>query len=106
SSSLELGPAHYGDTSLPGEPGTVGIAGHRTTYGAWFRHIDDLRRGDEIVLTMPYGRFTYVVQGHRIVPASGQHAFNGVGYDRLVLSACHPRFSASHPSPGEAPSNT
>ena len=45
---------------------------------------------------MPYGRFTYVVQGHRIVPGSRRHAFDGVGYDRLVLSACHPLFSASH----------
>ena len=96
SSSLELGPAHYTETSLPGEPGTVGIAGHRTTYGAWFRHIDDLKKGDRITLTMPYGQFVYTVQGHRIVPSDRKHAFNGVGYDRLVLSACHPLFSATN----------
>jgi len=35
---------------LPGENGTVGIAGHRTTYGAPFRRIDELDRGDKIVV--------------------------------------------------------
>ena len=94
--SLREGPAHYRETVLPGAHGTVGIAGHRTTYLAPFRHVDDLRRGDPIVLTMPYGRFTYRVEGTRIVLAGDTDAFRGVGYDRLVLSACHPLYSASH----------
>ena len=37
---LRKGPGHYADTPLPGEPGTVAIAGQRTTYGAPFRTID------------------------------------------------------------------
>ncbi|MGH2952751.1 MAG: sortase domain-containing protein [Solirubrobacterales bacterium] len=42
--SLRKGPGHYPDTGLPGERGTVAIAGHRTTYGAPFRHIDEIER--------------------------------------------------------------
>lgn len=59
--SLKKGPGHYTETPLPGQKGnwTVGIAGHRTTYGAPFRHIDKLEKGDKIVFTAPYGRFTY-----------------------------------------------
>ena len=64
---LRRGPGHYPDTPLPGQRGTVAIAGHRTTYGAPFHDVDDLRRGDAIVLSMPYGRFTYRVQRTRIV---------------------------------------
>ena len=93
--SLRKGPAHYTETPLPGEQGTVGVAGHRTTYLAPFRDIDALRRGDRIVLTMPYGRFTYSVEGHRIVPAGATDAFRTVGYQRIVLSACHPLYSSS-----------
>ena len=63
------GPGHYPATPLPGQRGTVAIAGHRTTYGAPFHDVDDLRRGDPIVLAMPYGRFTYRVQRTRIVAA-------------------------------------
>ena len=61
-------PATTPATPLPGQRGTVGIAGHRTTYGAPFRRIDKLRPRDEIVVVMPYGRFTYRVERTRIVP--------------------------------------
>jgi sortase A len=93
---LQKGPGHYPDTSLPGLDGTVAIAGHRTTYLAPFRHIDDLKPGDQIVLEMPYGRFTYKVQRTRIVKPSAVWITRSVGYPRLVLSACHPLYSASH----------
>jgi LPXTG-site transpeptidase (sortase) family protein len=93
--SLRKGPGHYRQTALPGMGGTVGIAGHRTTYEAPFRRLDDLKRGDTITLRMPYGRFTYSVDGHRIVPSGYKDAFTGQGGERLVLSACHPLYSAS-----------
>ena len=73
----------------------MAIAGHRTTFGAWFRHIDQLRPADPIVLNLPYGRFTYRVQRTRIVSPSAFWITKNVGYDRLVLSACHPLFSAT-----------
>jgi sortase A len=93
--SLRKAPGHYRGTVLPGQAGSVGIAGHRTSYGAPFRHVDRLEAGDRIVLTMPYGRFTYRVQGSEIVPPGRSEAFQRVSYQRLVLSACHPLYSAS-----------
>jgi sortase A len=94
-SSLEKGPGHYPGTALPGLGQTVAIAGHRTTYLAPFRHIDELKPGDRIVVTMPYGRFTYLVQYHRIVLPTALWVTKNVGYDRLVLSACNPLYSAA-----------
>jgi sortase A len=93
--SLEKGPGHYPATSFPGLGQTVAIAGHRTTYLAPFRHIDALRPGDRIVLTMPYGRFTYLVEYHKIVLPTALWVTRNVGYDRLVLSACNPLYSAA-----------
>jgi sortase A len=95
-SDLQKGPGHYPDTPLPGLQGTIGIAGHRTTYLAPFRHIDNLKPGDSIELEMPYGLFTYKVQRTRIVKPSAVWITQPVGYPRLVLSACHPLYSASH----------
>ncbi len=92
---LRTGPGHYPATPLPGQRGTVAIAGHRTTYGAPFHDIDDLRRGDRIELAMPYGRFTYRVERTRIVPPTATEVTDRVSYDRLVLSACHPLYSAA-----------
>jgi sortase A len=92
--SLRRGPGHYAGTALPGEPGTVGLAGHRTTYGAPFRHLDALDRGDPIIIKMPYGTFTYKVEGTRIVKPSDVSALRAIGRQRLALTACHPLYSA------------
>ena len=93
--SLRKGPGHYEDTPLPGEKGTVGIAGHRTTHGAPFRDIDKLDRGDEVVVEMPYGTFFYSVERTRIVEPTQTEVKRPVGYNRLLLSACHPLYSAA-----------
>ena len=113
--SLQKGPGHYasgevgasasgavgsaGGTSdgsaFPGQGKTIGIAGHRTTYLAPFRHIDQIQPGDRIYLEMPYANFTYVVQKHAIVDPSDVGIVRDVGYERLVLTACHPLYSAA-----------
>ena len=105
--SLQKGPGHYtasededtrrrGDGSaFPGQGKTVGIAGHRTTYGAPFNRLDDLEPGDEITVGMPYATFTYEVEKLEIVDPNEIEVVKNVGYERLVLSACHPLYSAA-----------
>jgi sortase A len=93
--SLRKGPGIYDEVPFPGAPGTTAIAGHRTTYLAPFRGIDQLRRGDEITLEMPYARLEYAVERRRIVAPTELSVIKRVGYDRLVLSACHPLYSAA-----------
>jgi sortase A len=94
-SDLRRGPGTLDQTPLPGVGGTTAIAGHRTTYGAPFRHVDELEPGDRITVEMPYATFTYRVQRTRIVAPDAVKVLRDVGYDRLVLSACHPLFSAA-----------
>jgi sortase A len=92
---LREGPGLIAGSPLPGQGGTTAIAGHRTTYGAPFRSLDALRRGDAITLRLPYGTFRYAVESWRIVQAGDLSVLRRVGHDRLVLSACHPLFSAA-----------
>lgn len=92
---LRKGPGIYPQTPFPGVPGTTAIAGHRTTYGAPFRKIDQLEADDEIVVDMPYGRFTYEVEKRLIVDPGATWVIRKVDHDRLVLSACHPLYSAA-----------
>ena len=95
-SDLESGPGVYSETNFPGIAGTTAIAGHRTTYLAPFRDINELSPGNHILLDMPYAHFVYTVTGHRIVdPGDVRAAIDQVGYSRLVLSACTPLFSAA-----------
>ncbi|MDP9483790.1 MAG: class E sortase [Chloroflexota bacterium] len=106
--SLQKGPGHYtledttpelrelGDGSaFPGQGQTIGIAGHRTTYLAPFRKIDEIQPGDEITLRMPYGTFTYEVSKHEIVDPDAVEIVENVGHEQLVLTACHPLYSAA-----------
>jgi sortase A len=45
---------------------------------------------------MPYAVFVYRVQRTRVVDPGDVGIVRPVGYDRLVLSACHPLYSAAH----------
>jgi sortase A len=101
---LKLGPGHYPETPLPGQAGNVGIAGHRTTYGAPFGDIDQLRPGDEIRVQTVQGDFVYQVivaeeadpgVGHFIVTPDRVDVLDDMGDNRLTLTACHPRYSAA-----------
>jgi sortase A len=93
--ALKKGPGRYPDTALPGQGETIGIAGHRTTYGAPFRRIDELGEGDRIAVEMPYGTFEYEFEKSRIVEPTAVGIVRNVGSERLVLTACHPLYSAA-----------
>ena len=93
--SLQRGPGHYPQTVFPGLGQTVAIAGHRTTYLAPFRRINELGHGDKIILTLRYARFTYSVQRVQIVTPTSWWIIRNHRYERLVLSACTPLYSAA-----------
>ena len=94
--TLKRGPGRYLPSAMPGEGELVYIAGHRTTYGAPFSRIDKLRKGDRVLVELPYGTFSYVITGHRIVPSNELSVLRSKGHEQLVLQACHPRFFATH----------
>ena len=62
--TLRRGIGHIPGTALPGQPGNVGLAGHRDTF---FRALKDLRVNDEIRFSTPRGDFRYEVESLRIV---------------------------------------
>lgn len=101
---LKKGPGHYAGTPMPGLSGNVGLAGHRTTWGAPFHRIDELLPGDQITMEMPWGEAVYEVighvgddgveRGHFIVDPSDVWVLDQDGGDRLTLTSCHPKYSA------------
>jgi len=93
--TLQTGPGRYLSTPLPGRGSTTAVAGHRTTYGAPFNRVDHLENGDRIRVEMPYGAFTYEVEGHEVVSPERFEVTRPVGYERIVLTACHPEYSAA-----------
>ncbi|MGB4441193.1 MAG: class E sortase [Coriobacteriia bacterium] len=91
---LRRGPGWIDWSDLPGPTGTCGISGHRTTYGAPFRRIDELAPGDTIDLYSPYRRYRYEVTRTLVVTPDQVEVVASTEPPTLTLTACHPPFSA------------
>lgn len=94
--SLRNGPGRDGRTFMPGEGELVYVAWHRTTYTAPFSRIDRLRRGDVVVLEVPYATFEYGISRHEVVRKDAVDRLQSRGREELRLQASHPRFLSSH----------
>ncbi len=92
--AINRGPSQWPGTALPGQLGNMVIAGHRTTHGAPFRHLDSLVPGDEIIFRMDGTKYVYrVVETLIVLPTDTWIADQD--YSRTVtLFACHPAGSA------------
>jgi sortase A len=93
---LRKGPGHYPDTPLPGQPGNAAIAGHRTTYGAPFYNLDQLKPGDPIFITTRTGaNIEYDVVKTDVVRPDDVSVVAPTTDNRLTLTTCNPRYSAA-----------
>jgi sortase A len=99
---LKKGPGHYPRTALPGAIGNMVISGHRTTYGAPFNRVDELKAGDPIVLETRDTWFTYRVTSKQVVAPTAVEVTYAVPGDKtatptkplLTLTTCNPKYSA------------
>lgn len=93
--TMRRGVGHIDGTALPGEPGNVGLAGHRDTV---FRGLRRIKVADRIVLTTPDGSFEYVVENLRTVQPSQVEVLDPSPYPTLTIVTCFP-FDFIGPAP-------
>lgn len=99
----DLGIGHYPETQMPGELGNFAVAAHRTTHGAPFKQIADLRIGDKLYVQTPDGWYTYAFRSLEYVWPTGVEVLEPVPQapgvaplDRVItLTSCNPMFSAA-----------
>jgi LPXTG-site transpeptidase (sortase) family protein len=91
---LNKGPGWYEESALPGQ-GNTAIAGHRTMYGSWFRHLDSLIAGDEIKLTFDNWVYSYKVERFFIIANNDWSVIDPTTTPTLTLTTCHPVGSAA-----------
>jgi sortase A len=87
SQTLRLGVGHIKGTALPGEPGNIGIAGHRDTY---FRDLRDIRNGDEIQIQTTTGQVSYEVDSMQIVAPGDTGMLASTTRSTITLVTCYP----------------
>ena len=85
--ALTLGPGHLQYSAIPGDVGNSVIAGHRDTF---FRHISELKTGDDIYVERRGRQFHYVVTGKRVVQPSDLSVLDSSSEARLTLITCYP----------------
>ncbi len=88
--TLNHGPGHWPGSASPGQVGNMVVAGHRTSHGAEFRHIDRLVPGDVVTFTTPDGVFDYTVIGTDIVGPDAMWIIDPSDTPTATLFACHP----------------
>ncbi|MGF1662523.1 MAG: class E sortase, partial [Kineosporiaceae bacterium] len=99
---LQRGPGRIPGTAVPGEGANSVVAGHRTTWGAPFARLDEMRLGDRVVWTTTSGSITYEVVAAAsgapvavVSPTDRSVTEQRPGLDAVTLVTCHPRFSAA-----------
>jgi sortase A len=85
--TLRLAVGYIPGTALPGDPGNLGLAGHRDTF---FRKLRDINPDDEIRIVTEDGVFTYHVERTTIVMPEDVWVLNPTNYPTLTLVTCYP----------------
>ncbi|MBD0689205.1 class E sortase [Streptomyces sp. CBMA123] len=97
---------HYPGTGMPGDQaGNFALAAHRNTHGEPFRYINELGKGDKVVVETAAGYFTYEITGGiPQTPPSNVSVIkpvpNGSGYTGpgryITLTTCTPEFTSKY----------
>lgn len=95
---IEKAPGHYTDSAMPGEKGNFAVAGHNVS--AIFRHIDELKQGDKIVVETAKKFYVYEITGNKIVkptnldvvaPVPNEPGVKPTDEDRwFTMTTCYP----------------
>jgi sortase A len=86
--TLRLAVGHIPGTAWPGEPGNMGLAGHRDTF---FRRLRDIRPDDEIRVVTAAGTYVYKVSRTLVVEPRDVWVLDDAGNESLLtLVTCYP----------------
>ena len=85
--TLRRAAGHIEGTPLPGEPGNIGIAGHRDTT---FYPLRKLETGDRLSLTTASRIFEYEVRDTWIVEPEDVHVLDPTTAAAITLVTCYP----------------
>ncbi|WP_442599673.1 class D sortase [Neobacillus sp. D3-1R] len=86
--ALEKGVGYYEGTALPNQHDQIVLSGHRDTV---FKRLGKLKIGDELVVEMPYGSFTYIIEETFIVEANDRTVIHSTApVEKLTLTTCYP----------------
>jgi sortase A len=86
--ALERGVGYYEGTALPDQQNQIVLSGHRDTV---FKRLGELQIGDEVIVEMPYGKFTYIIEETFVVEADDRTVIRPTApIEKLTITTCYP----------------
>ena len=86
---LAIAPGHIPGTPLPGEAGNSVISAHRDTF---FRHIYELKKGDDVIVRRLGKVYTFTVTGKKITNPDDVSVMRPTTESQLTLITCYPTY--------------
>ena len=87
---LKKGVGHHLDTANPGERGNLVLSAHNDIFGEYFRYLDQLKVGDEVIVYSGNQRFRYVISQSRFVTPTQVDVMLPSRDPMVTLISCYP----------------
>ena len=87
---LKKGVGQHIGSADPGQNGNVVLSAHNDVYGEQFRHLDQLRPGDEVTVYTQQRQYVYVVDRTSLVEPTAVEVMASTGIPTVTLISCYP----------------
>jgi sortase A len=87
---LKKGVGQHLGTANPGERGNLVLSAHNDVFGEIFRHLDQLKPGDEVIVYAGQQRYRYTISDSRIVAPTQVDVMIPTNEPTLTLISCYP----------------
>ncbi len=89
--ALKYSVGHYPETAQPGEAGNCVLLGHRNyLYGHFFRKLNELEVGDEIIIKKDKNTYTYIVSESFVVSPEDVWVLDQTSDSIITMITCTP----------------
>jgi sortase A len=87
---LKKGVAQHIGTANPGQKGNMVVSAHNDIFGELFRHLDQLKPGDEVLISTATRQWEYRVTGVQIVEPTDVSVMAATERPTLTMISCYP----------------
>jgi sortase A len=87
---LKKGVAQHTGSANPGQSGNVVLSAHNDVFGELFRYLDQLQKGDEIIIYTANHAYTYIITDTKIVSPTEVEVMAPTTNPTATLISCYP----------------
>ncbi len=87
---LKKGVAQHTGSANPGQSGNIVMSAHNDVFGEIFRYLDQLQKGDEIIIYTANHAFKYIITDVKIVSPTDVEVMAPTSNPTVTLISCYP----------------